>query len=222
MSVSLTRRPMRYLVVGLVALLAGLTVTAVAQGWRRPSDNAYSSPEGGDYRVCRDGIRFQAVADQASPGEDPPSDPTRAGGFGVYSPPPIDPLTRELIRDPQTGQIIGTIIAEGPLTLALQTPPFDSGDGRFWFYLTTHTQRWSGGQLLEPSPDSIWFSASSGGPITPDETDDVEDCFLFPPTSKEQCKKGGWRKFSLLAFKNQGQCVASTARRRGHGDDAHA
>jgi hypothetical protein len=213
MPASLTRRRTHYLVVGLVALLAGLTLTAVAQGWRRPSDNAYSSPEGGDYQVCRDGIRFQATADQANEGEPSPGIPTSSTGFVVYSPPPIDPVTQELIRDPQTGEIIGTIVAQGTFTLALQTPPFDSGDGRFWWYFATHTQRWSGGQLLEPSPDSIYFHASLGEQITPDETDDVEDCFLFPPTSKEQCKKGGWRKVRVHAFKNQGGCVTFVATR---------
>jgi hypothetical protein len=30
------------------------------------------------------------------------------------------------------------------------------------------------------------------------------------PTSKEQCKKGGWRNFPQ--FKNQGQCIAFVER----------
>jgi hypothetical protein len=30
---------------------------------------------------------------------------------------------------------------------------------------------------------------------------------LKPPTSKQQCTKGGWRKFRNPSFKNQGQCV---------------
>jgi hypothetical protein len=30
---------------------------------------------------------------------------------------------------------------------------------------------------------------------------------LQPPTSKQQCKKGGWSKFRNPSFKNQGQCV---------------
>jgi hypothetical protein len=29
-----------------------------------------------------------------------------------------------------------------------------------------------------------------------------------PPTSKDQCKKGGWQNFNNPSFKNQGQCVA--------------
>jgi hypothetical protein len=30
---------------------------------------------------------------------------------------------------------------------------------------------------------------------------------LQAPTSKQQCKKGGWRQFRNPSFKNQGQCV---------------
>jgi hypothetical protein len=29
-----------------------------------------------------------------------------------------------------------------------------------------------------------------------------------PPTSKDQCKKGGWKSFNNPSFKNQGQCVS--------------
>jgi hypothetical protein len=29
-----------------------------------------------------------------------------------------------------------------------------------------------------------------------------------PPTSKDQCKDGGWRQFGNCGFKNQGQCVS--------------
>ena len=61
MPAMLTRRTARGLAVLLAALLAGLSITAVAQGWRRPSAfPVYSSPSGGVYDVCRDGIRFQA------------------------------------------------------------------------------------------------------------------------------------------------------------------
>lgn len=39
----------------------------------------------------------------------------------------------------------------------------------------------------------------------------VVTCLPQLPTSKEQCKEGGWRDFA--AFKNQGQCVAFVERR---------
>lgn len=31
-----------------------------------------------------------------------------------------------------------------------------------------------------------------------------------PPTSKDQCKKGGWQKFNNPSFRNQGDCVSYT------------
>jgi len=30
------------------------------------------------------------------------------------------------------------------------------------------------------------------------------------PTSKSDCKHGGWKSFTNPSFKNQGQCVSST------------
>jgi len=39
-----------------------------------------------------------------------------------------------------------------------------------------------------------------------------------PPTSKDQCKDGGWRSFNNPTFKNQGQCVSFVA---SHGEKQH-
>jgi hypothetical protein len=38
-----------------------------------------------------------------------------------------------------------------------------------------------------------------------------------PPTSKAQCKKGGWKNFNNPSFKNQGQCVAYVEHHSAHG-----
>jgi hypothetical protein len=38
-----------------------------------------------------------------------------------------------------------------------------------------------------------------------------------PPTSKAQCKKGGWKNFTDPSFKNQGQCVAYVVHHSAHG-----
>jgi hypothetical protein len=40
---------------------------------------------------------------------------------------------------------------------------------------------------------------------------------IGPPTSKSQCKKGGWKKFNNPSFKNQGQCVAYVNHHSHHG-----
>lgn len=42
---------------------------------------------------------------------------------------------------------------------------------------------------------------------------------LAPPTSKQQCKKGGWKRFANPSFKNQGRCVAYVNRHNGKGKD---
>jgi hypothetical protein len=42
-----------------------------------------------------------------------------------------------------------------------------------------------------------------------------------PPTSKDQCKKGGWRQFDNPPFKNQGQCVAYVEHHSEHGRSGH-
>jgi uncharacterized membrane protein len=42
---------------------------------------------------------------------------------------------------------------------------------------------------------------------------------IGPPTSKSQCKKGGWRSFNNPRFKNQGQCIAYVNHHDGKGKD---
>jgi hypothetical protein len=37
------------------------------------------------------------------------------------------------------------------------------------------------------------------------------------PTSKDQCKNGGWQNFTDPSFKNQGQCVSFFEHQSGHG-----
>jgi hypothetical protein len=37
-----------------------------------------------------------------------------------------------------------------------------------------------------------------------------------PPTSKDQCKKGGWKNFNNPSFKNQGQCVSYYEHHKTH------
>ena len=61
-------------------------VAAPADGWRRPTDfPVYSSPSGGEYRVCRDGILFQAGTGRVDDPTSPPAEPTSPVGFTVFS-----------------------------------------------------------------------------------------------------------------------------------------
>jgi hypothetical protein len=41
-----------------------------------------------------------------------------------------------------------------------------------------------------------------------DGVGDACDATIGPPTHKDQCKNGGWRRFNNPVFKNQGQCVS--------------
>ena len=55
----------------------------------------------------------------------------------------------------------------------------------------------SAGRLMTWTPLSVLGS-----------TDFAFKTYVAPrPTSKKQCKKGGWRRFTNPSFKNQGQCV---------------
>jgi hypothetical protein len=40
---------------------------------------------------------------------------------------------------------------------------------------------------------------------------------IGPPTSKDQCKDGGWQQFNNPVFKNQGDCVSFVATHGKHG-----
>jgi hypothetical protein len=79
-------------------------------------------------------------------------------------------------------------------------------------------------RFTEPNPDDVPISdcpdalpAGSGlisGPLPPRPRPDVLQDFTVTdaqplPTSKEQCKKGGWQAFGI--FKNQGDCVSFVA-----------
>jgi hypothetical protein len=173
--------PTRCLAASLLALTAALSFTAVAEGWRRPATVAISSPEGGEYSVCRDGVRFQIAFSDTSPRH-----------FEAYSPPPdaYDPLT-----DQVTG---GTLVAEGDVSpQPLTDPALIDEIGAT--HLATVTQRWAGGRLLQPSTDSfvLVVTGVEGNFLLVDEDDrsydDVQDCYLFRPPSKGHCDGGGWR-----------------------------
>ncbi|MBA3263162.1 MAG: hypothetical protein H0T69_11990 [Thermoleophilaceae bacterium] len=176
----------RCVATALIVMTAAVTITATAEGWRRPSDLAYSSPSGGHYQVCRDGISFE-VALLQSLATDPP--PTEPANFTVFSPPPPVDSTGMLIRD-QDGNIVGgTIAAQGTFTTNLQPPPGYDAGGVFYWYYGAHKARWSDGKVFQPTPDAIYFlSAYSDEVVDAEHTDDVGDCLIFPP--QPFCRSG--------------------------------
>jgi hypothetical protein len=46
----------------------------------------------------------------------------------------------------------------------------------------------------------------------------LEVPLVGPPTSKDECKKGGWQQFNNPSFKNQGDCASFVA---SHGEKQH-
>lgn len=64
-----------------------------------------------------------------------------------------------------------------------------------------------------------WLTVGVNGSNT---TYDLEPT-IGPPTSKQQCKNGGWKRLNNPAFRNQGHCVAYVEHHNGKGnDDRHA
>jgi hypothetical protein len=72
---------------------------------------------------------------------------------------------------------------------------------------------WAAGPVGDPYPaGSGLLSANRGATWTPlsvfGSTDlPFKTYVLQAPTSKQQCKKGGWKRFTNPSFKNEGQCV---------------
>ena len=70
--------------------------------------------------------------------------------------------------------------------------------------------------------DSGWFFSDGSQTVTVSniqvngQTVVVE---VGPPTSKAQCKNGGWQTFNNPSFRNQGQCVSYVNHHNGTGND---
>jgi hypothetical protein len=185
-------RASRSFVVGLLVLTVLLTVTSAAAGWSKPASYAVSSPGGGEFQVCRDGIKFQVA-------EYTPS----LWHYRAYSPPLEFDVNGQVVND-------GTVVAEGQLTLQPHFPILEEA----FNHVGTVIQKWNGGRLLQPGAGVLQLLVAPPpfGPLppTPDPTFIVgryaiQDCYLFGPKTKSQCKKRGWRRW---AFKRRGGCIA--------------
>jgi len=55
-------------------------------------------------------------------------------------------------------------------------------------------------------------------PVQIDNTNVNGTLYTYEPTSKDDCKDGGWQNFTLLPgpFKNQGQCVSFFAHQKNN------
>jgi hypothetical protein len=71
--------------------------------------------------------------------------------------------------------------------------------------------------------DSGWFFPGKVQTVLVDNVVINGTTFTFEspsaPQNMDECKDGGWRKFTNPAFKNQGQCVSSVVSNRNHQND---
>jgi hypothetical protein len=146
----------------------------------------------------------------------------------------IEPATGVATLIGRTG-VIGTTLAFGPDGTLYQTSAVFDDDGFVAGYLNTldpdtgavlttsdpFTQRHVGGLEVRPTDGVIFASGGDEGSIwtlSPTGTQTfvgltsvggVGDLAFTPlPTSKDQCKNGGWHRFSFpYSFKNQGDCI---------------
>jgi hypothetical protein len=98
------------------------------------------------------------------------------------------------------------VVAEGAIDADPIDPPLFLPEE--YGFLTTKTVRWTNGQLLQPGPAKLSIGITS--PDEPDfynqaDDDAVDDCYLFPPKAKRQCKGKGWRRW---AFESRKECTA--------------
>lgn len=83
---------------------------------------------------------------------------------------------------------------------------------------------WAPGPVGDPYPAGTGLNSQDFGatwaPINAFGSTDFpfKTYVLQAPTSKAQCKKGGWRKFTNPSFKNQGQCVKFVSHQGGKGN----
>ncbi|HET9322516.1 MAG TPA: choice-of-anchor R domain-containing protein [Gaiellaceae bacterium] len=84
---------------------------------------------------------------------------------------------------------------------------------------------WGFGPAGDPYPAGLGLHSGNGGvtwaPVNAFGSTDFafKTYVIAPPTSKQQCKKGRWRRFANPSFKNQGQCVAYANHHDGKGKD---
>jgi hypothetical protein len=83
---------------------------------------------------------------------------------------------------------------------------------------------WAPGPVGDPYPAGTGLNSQDFGatwaPLNAFGSTDFpfKTYVLQAPTSKAQCKKGGWRKFTNPSFKNQGQCVKFVNHQGGKGN----
>jgi len=90
--------------------------------------------------------------------------------------------------------------------------PTINGDGTATYTFTAATIAAAGGQVPFPtgtiSSIDVLIDVQGTADLSAITVNGKLEVPVAGPTSKRQCKKGGWRNFTSPSFRNQGQCVA--------------
>jgi hypothetical protein len=99
--------------------------------------------------------------------------------------------------------------------------PVVNGDGTVTYTFTAATIAAGGGQVDVPTGTinsaDVLIDVQGTADLTNITVNGVTEVPVVVPTTKAQCKKGGWKTFTDPKFKNQGQCVAYVNHHSTHG-----
>ena len=99
--------------------------------------------------------------------------------------------------------------------------PVINGDGTATYTFTAATIAAGGNQVPVPTGTinsaEVLIDVQGTADLTNISVNGVAEVPAVVPTSKAQCKKGGWKNFTDPTFKNQGQCVAYVNHHSSHG-----
>jgi hypothetical protein len=99
--------------------------------------------------------------------------------------------------------------------------PVVNGDGTATYTFTAATLAAAGQQVPTPTGTinsaEVLIDIQGTADLTNITVNGVTEVPAVVPTSKAQCKKGGWKSFTDPKFKNQGQCVAYANHHSTHG-----
>ena len=203
----------KLLLIFALAAVAALVVPGVANG---------QSPTGdfveGDQRDFSIGVFFHIHVSSGPAGETPTGTVTFQQGGGNS---PFESLDVSCLSVSGNTAIIGFAgtefdsgfeFPERGLVRVVDAGGFGSGldtiEITYGVALGDQGQPLPGPTSCSTFPDPIGVFVHPFGPVT---TDIVVHDEVAVPTSKDQCKNGGWRNFGST-FKNQGQCVAFVQR----------
>ena len=109
-----------------------------------------------------------------------------------------------------TGRVTCLNVTENRATIGVEFSPV-IGSGFFFLEDNTGVGQDSFGSVATPAGPQSICPANATSSLEPISSGDlvVHDAPEFP-TSKDQCKNGGWRNYGTT-FKNEGQCVSFVA-----------